>query len=155
MAARIFVQPGATVRYLAQEPDMSGYATTRDYVEAGLNPHEDPNRAFYLLGNLGLSGDENPATPFGRRGAPRRAGPRAGAAARYPAAGRAHQPSGRHAIEWLEGEIKSSRCALVLISHDRRFLENLSSRLNSTTVSRATVGAPAAGSRSRPACAGG
>ena len=30
------------------------------------------------------------------------------------------------AIEWLEGEIKSSRCALVLISHDRRFLERLS-----------------------------
>jgi ATP-binding cassette subfamily F protein uup len=30
------------------------------------------------------------------------------------------------AIEWLEGEIKSSKCALVLISHDRRFLENLS-----------------------------
>src|SRR5215475_1398727 len=56
-----FAQPGATVRYLAQEPDLSGYATTRDYVEAGLNPHEDPNRAFYLLGNLGLSGTEDPA----------------------------------------------------------------------------------------------
>ena len=49
-----FAQPGATVRYLPQEPDLSGYATTRDYVEAGLNPHEDPNRAFYLLGNLGM-----------------------------------------------------------------------------------------------------
>src|SRR5215469_17034163 len=57
-----FAQPGATVRYLPQEPDLSGYATTRDYVEAGLNPHEDPSRAFYLLGNLGLSGMENPAT---------------------------------------------------------------------------------------------
>src|SRR6478752_9449569 len=56
-----FVQPGVTVRYLPQEPDLSGYATTRDYVEAGLNPNEDPNRAFYLLGNLGLSGLENPA----------------------------------------------------------------------------------------------
>src|ERR1044072_8217995 len=49
-----FAQPGATVRYLPQEPDLSGYATTRDYVEAGLNPHEDLNRAFYVLGNLGL-----------------------------------------------------------------------------------------------------
>src|SRR6478672_1511526 len=38
-----FAQPGATIRYLPQEPDLSGYATTRDYVEAGLNPHEDPN----------------------------------------------------------------------------------------------------------------
>src|SRR6202051_2725062 len=57
-----FAQPGATIRYLPQEPDLSGFATTRDYVEAGLNPHEDPNRAFYLLGNLGLAGTENPAT---------------------------------------------------------------------------------------------
>src|SRR5436853_6430174 len=56
-----FAQPGATIRYLPQEPDLSGYATTREYVEAGLNPHEDPNRAFYLLGHLGLSGTENPA----------------------------------------------------------------------------------------------
>jgi ATP-binding cassette subfamily F protein uup len=32
------------------------------------------------------------------------------------------------AIEWLESELKSMRSALVLISHDRRFLENLSGR---------------------------
>src|SRR6202012_4595632 len=30
------------------------------------------------------------------------------------------------ATEWLEGELKSLNSALVLISHDRRFLENLS-----------------------------
>ena len=30
------------------------------------------------------------------------------------------------AIEWLENEIRSLRSAVVLISHDRRFLENLS-----------------------------
>ena len=30
------------------------------------------------------------------------------------------------AIEWLESELRSLRAALVLISHDRRFLENLS-----------------------------
>src|SRR5579863_9626932 len=38
-----FAQPGATIRYLPQEPDLSGYASTRDYVDAGLDPHEDPN----------------------------------------------------------------------------------------------------------------
>src|SRR3984885_14053040 len=47
----VFAQPGASIRYLHQEPDLTGYATTRDYVEAGLNPHEAPNRAFYLLGH--------------------------------------------------------------------------------------------------------
>src|SRR5580700_9192533 len=50
-----FAQPGATVRYLAQEPDLAGHATTREYVEAGLLEGDDPNRAFYLLGNLGLT----------------------------------------------------------------------------------------------------
>src|SRR5580698_6425845 len=50
-----FAQPGATIRYLPQEPSLEGFATTRDYVEAGLAPGDDPDRAYYLLGNLGLS----------------------------------------------------------------------------------------------------
>src|SRR3974390_3205102 len=36
-----FVQPGATIRYLPQEPDFAGYRTTLDYVEAGLGPGDD------------------------------------------------------------------------------------------------------------------
>lgn len=121
-----FAQPGATVRYLPQEPDLSGYATTRDYVEAGLNPHEDPNRAFYLLGNLGLSGMENPANLSG--GEARRAA-LARALAPRPDILLLDEPTNHldvNAIEWLEGELKASKGALVLISHDRRFLENLS-----------------------------
>src|ERR1700743_1380803 len=56
-----FAQPGATIRYLPQEPSLEGYATTRDYVEAGLAPGDDPDRAYYLLGHLGLSGTESPS----------------------------------------------------------------------------------------------
>src|SRR5215475_5353212 len=121
-----FAQPGVTIRYLPQEPDLSGYATTRDYVEAGLNPHEDPNRAFYLLGNLGLSGTEDPARLSG--GEARRAA-LARVLAPRPDILLLDEPTNHldvRAIEWLEGEIKSSKSALVLISHDRRFLENLS-----------------------------
>ena len=87
-----FVQPGASVRYLPQEPDLAGYATTLAYVESGLGPTDDPHQARYLLQQLGLSGDGGPGIAVGRRAAPRRAGPRAGAGARHPAAGRADQP---------------------------------------------------------------
>jgi ATP-binding cassette subfamily F protein uup len=122
----VFVQPGAIVRYLAQEPDMSGFATTRDYVEAGLDLHDDPNRSYYLLGHLGLDGTENPMTLSG--GEARRAA-LARALAPRPDILLLDEPTNHldvTAIEWLEGELKASRGALVLISHDRRFLENLS-----------------------------
>ncbi len=60
------------MRYLAQEPDLSGFATTLAYVEAGLAPGDDPHRARYLLEQLGLTGDEDPTrSPAARRAAPR------------------------------------------------------------------------------------
>ena len=108
MAAPRFAQPGATVRYLPQEPDLSGYATTRDYVEAGLNPHDDPNRAFYLLGNLGLygHGKSRHACRAARRAAPRwrgrwRRGPTSCCWTSRPIIWTCN------AIEWLEGELKA------------------------------------------------
>ena len=121
-----FAQPGATIRYLPQEPNLSGYATTHDYVEAGLQPGDDPNRAFYLLGHLGLSGLETPATLSG--GEARRAA-LARVLAPKPDILLLDEPTNHldlPAIEWLESELKAMRGALVLISHDRRFLENLS-----------------------------
>jgi len=56
-----FLQPGANVRYLPQEPDLSGYATARAYAKAGLGPIGDLHRATTLLNELGLSGKEDPA----------------------------------------------------------------------------------------------
>ncbi len=56
------MQPGAVVRYLAQEPDFSGY----DH-HAGLRRGRADRRttitisARYLLEQLGLTGDEDPA----------------------------------------------------------------------------------------------
>jgi ABC transport system ATP-binding/permease protein len=121
-----FAQPGATISYLPQEPSLEGFATTRDYVEAGLAPGDDPDRAYYLLGNLGLSGLETPATLSG--GEARRAA-LARALAPRPDILLLDEPTNHldlPSIEWLEGELKATRKALVLISHDRRFLENLS-----------------------------
>lgn len=120
-----FVQPGTSVRYLPQEPDLSAYATTLDYVEAGLDAGSDPYRPQYLLGQLGLSGTENPKNLSG--GEARRAA-LARVLAPEPDILLLDEPTNHldlNAIEWLEKELKSVRSALVLISHDRRFLENI------------------------------
>ena len=125
-SATRFAQPGASIRYLAQEPSLEGFATTRDYVESGLAPGDDADRAYYLLGNLGLSGMETPATLSG--GEARRAA-LARVLAPRPDILLLDEPTNHldlPSIEWLENELKAMRKALVLISHDRRFLENLS-----------------------------
>ena len=67
-----FVQPGAAVRYLPQEPDLSAFDTTLAYVESGLGPADDPHQARYLLEQLGLTGEESrPTCRAARRGARR------------------------------------------------------------------------------------
>ncbi len=121
-----FVQPGTTIRYLPQEPDLSGFDTVLAYVEAGMMPGDDHYRAAYLLDELGLSGTEDPATLSG--GEARRAA-LARAMAPDPDILLLDEPTNHldlPAIEWLEDELRGMRSALVLISHDRRFLENLS-----------------------------
>ncbi|WP_373503781.1 ABC-F family ATP-binding cassette domain-containing protein [Aestuariivirga sp.] len=123
-----WVQPGTTIRYLPQEPDLSGYKTVLDYVEGGLGPTDDPHRCVYLLRELGLSGDEEPARLSG--GEIRRAAI-ARTLAPEPDILLLDEPTNHldlPAIEWLEAELKSLRSAFVLISHDRRFLESLSNR---------------------------
>src|ERR1700744_4616389 len=49
-----FVQPGALLRYLPQEPEFSGFASTLAYVEAGLPDSGDGHKARHLLEELGL-----------------------------------------------------------------------------------------------------
>ena len=123
-----FLQPGTSVRYLPQEPDFSGFATTRAYAEAGLGPLDDPYRVQSLLEELGMTGDEDPATLSG--GEARRAAI-VRVLAPEPDILLLDEPTNHldlPAIEWLEAELKGLRSALVLISHDRRFLTNLSRR---------------------------
>jgi ATP-binding cassette subfamily F protein uup len=121
-----FVQPGATIRYLPQEPDLAGFANTLAYVEAGLGPNDDHHQARYLLEQLGLDGSEEPSRLSG--GEARRAA-LARVIAPSPDILLLDEPTNHldlPAIEWLEETLASVRSALVLISHDRRFLQNLS-----------------------------
>ncbi|MGA7971983.1 MAG: ATP-binding cassette domain-containing protein [Pseudolabrys sp.] len=121
----IFVQPGALVRYLPQEPDFSGFSTTLGYVEAGLAATDDPYVAHSVLEELGLSGEEDPNHLSG--GEARRAS-LARVLAPNPDILLLDEPTNHldlTTIEWLERELDSRRTALVIISHDRRFLSNL------------------------------
>ncbi len=120
-----FVQPGTTLRYLPQEPDLSGHADVMAYVLAGLAPGDDPHRAAYLLQQLGLRGDEAPAHLSGGEG--RRAA-LARVLAPEPDILLLDEPTNHldlPAIEWLEAELRGLRSAIVMVSHDRRFLSNL------------------------------
>jgi len=126
----VFRQPSATVRYLPQMPDMDGFADVRAYVEAGLGPADDPHRATYLMEHLGLTGEERPSDLSG--GEARRAA-LARVMAPEPDILLLDEPTNHldlSVIEWLEEELARTSSAVILISHDRRFLER---------VTRATV----------------
>ena len=121
-----FVQPSVTIRYLAQEPDLTGFASVASFVEAGLAPGDDAQRARRLLTALGLSGDESPATLSG--GEARRAA-LVRALASEPDILLLDEPTNHldiAAIEELEAMLAGLSTAMVLVSHDRRFLDNLS-----------------------------
>ncbi len=122
-----FIQPSATIRYLSQEPDLSGFETVLAYVENGLTEGDDEYRAQYLLNSLGLKGDENPKNLSG--GESRRAA-LARVLAPSPDILLLDEPTNHldlPAIEWLQGELAYLKSALIIISHDRRFLGDLTS----------------------------
>ncbi len=123
---RRFMQPGATLQYLPQEPGFSGHTTILDYVTAGPSLSQDPFRAAWLLQQLGLSGKEPVEKLSG--GEARRAA-LARVLAPNPDVLLLDEPTNHldlPAIEWLESELSGLKSALVLISHDRAFLNRLS-----------------------------
>ncbi len=120
-----FVQPSARLAYLPQEPDVSGFASTLDYVLAGLGELDDPYSARAMMAELGLDPVADPGRLSG--GEARRA-----ALVRALSAGPdillLDEPTNHLdlvAIEWLEARLAGSRSALALISHDKRLLADL------------------------------
>lgn len=122
---RRYVDPAAKVAYLEQAPDLSGYATVHDYVVAGLDEMSGVHEADRLIMEVGLA----PAAPTARlSGGEARRAAIAKTLASDPDVLLLDEPTNHldlPAIAWLEERIAGLRAGVVIISHDRRFLENL------------------------------
>ncbi|WP_372615077.1 ABC-F family ATP-binding cassette domain-containing protein [Aquicoccus sp.] len=116
--------PGVSVGYMEQEPEMKGFATLGDYASSELEPGE-----FYKVERAGegLKFDPDRAVDTASGGERRRAA-LAKLMAESPELMLLDEPTNHLDIEavlWLEQELKSTRKAFVLISHDRAFLREL------------------------------
>jgi ABC transport system ATP-binding/permease protein len=106
---------------MEQDPDMSGFATLGDFAAAGLPAGEDYRVARAAEG-LGFDPAGAVATASGGE---RRRAALAGLMAAEPELMLLDEPTNHldiTAIGWLEEELKATRAAVVLISHDRAFL---------------------------------
>ncbi len=122
-----FAQPGATVATLPQEPDFGGHATVAHYVASVLPDSLGPSdyRVAALLTELKLDGTREPQ---GLSGGEVRRAALAQALVAEPDVLLLDEPTNHldlPTIEWLEEKLGSWRGAYVLVSHDRRFLANL------------------------------
>ena len=118
------VPPGTAVGYMEQDPDMAGFATLGDYAASGLDPAE----AYRVeMVAEGLKFDPNRPVSTASGGERRRAA-LAKLMAEAPDLMLLDEPTNHldiEAITWLERELRETRKAYVLISHDRAFLRAL------------------------------
>jgi len=118
------VPPGVTVGYMEQDPDLSGHATLGDFA-ASMLPDDEAYKVPMVAEGLKF----NPETPVATAsGGERRRAALAKLLAEAPELMLLDEPTNHldiQAIEWLEEELKGTRTAFVLISHDRAFLRAL------------------------------
>ncbi|MBI1393380.1 MAG: ATP-binding cassette domain-containing protein [Alphaproteobacteria bacterium] len=118
-----YVDPKCALAYLDQEPDLSGYASLRDYVDAGRPAAADEGLVARIAADLDVRLD---ASPDSASGGERRRAALARAFAAAPDLILLDEPTNHldlGAIDWLERHIRAFRGAIVMISHDRRLLE--------------------------------
>ncbi len=118
------VPPGTTVGYMEQDPTMEGFATLGDYAASGL-PEEDAYRVAMVAEGLKFDPERSVETASGGE---RRRAALAKLMAEAPELMLLDEPTNHldiEAVQWLEAELKTTKTAYVLISHDRAFLRAL------------------------------
>ena len=118
------VPPGVSTGYMEQDPDLSGFDTLGDFAMHGL-----PSSDLYKVERAGEGLKFDPARPVNTAsGGERRRAALARLMAQDPELMLLDEPTNHldiEAIGWLEEELKRTRRGFVLISHDRRFLNEL------------------------------
>ena len=116
--------PQTSVGYMEQDPTMAGYATLGDYAASGLELGE-----AYRVERAAEGLKFDPSRPVATAsGGERRRAALAKLMAEAPELMLLDEPTNHldiEAIAWLEAELKSTKAAFVLISHDRAFLNTL------------------------------
>ena len=120
----VIAGPGVSVGYMEQDPDLAGFETLGDFAADGLDPGE-----MYKVERAGegLKFDPDRLVATASGGERRRAA-LARLMAQEPALMLLDEPTNHldiEAINWLENELKQTRTAFVIISHDRAFLRAL------------------------------
>lgn len=118
------VPPGTTVGYMEQDPTMAGFATLGDYAASELDPAE-AYRVEMVAEGLKFDPARDVAVASGGE---RRRAALAKLMAEAPELMLLDEPTNHldiQAIRWLEAELKQTRRAFVMISHDRAFLRAL------------------------------
>ncbi len=127
----IYVQPGISVAYMAQEDNFSEYETLKDVILSGLKPEERENgqyKADILATEFGIKTENSPQTASG--GELKKAA-LARALIMQPDILLLDEPTNHLdivTIENLEKKLSGFGGAVVVISHDRSFLSHISNR---------------------------
>ena len=120
----VIAGPGVSVGYMEQDPDLSGFETLGDFAAHGLDPGE-----MYKVERAGEGLKFDPERPVATAsGGERRRAALARLMAQAPELMLLDEPTNHldiEAIGWLESELKTTRTAFVIISHDRAFLRAL------------------------------
>ena len=120
----IFLRPGQKVGYMDQHPDLSNFETLGDYARSEIDII-DAYKVDIIAEGLKLNLDASPATASGGE---RRRSALVKIMAEEPELMLLDEPTNHldiEAIQWLEDELRQTKKAFILISHDRAFLRNL------------------------------